>query len=137
MMIRDFISLFYPELCAACGNSLLKHEQSICNQCYIHLPQSNYHKNPNNPVVNVLKGRFRFQDATAFYLFHKKSKVQQVLHQLKYKNNPEVGIISGKWFGDALKETAFAKADLLMPVPLHPSKQRQRGYNQSGKIAEG
>ncbi len=136
-MLKDLTSLFYPEVCAACGNSLFKHEEVICTQCYVHLPKSNYHKDPNNPLHKVLVGRFPFMGATAFYLFNKKSKVQKLLHELKYKNNPEVGVITGKWFGEELKGTAFSKADILLPVPLHPSKQQQRGYNQSGKIAEG
>lgn len=136
-MLKDFISLFYPEVCVACANSLLKHEKTICNQCYIQLPKSNYHKEPNNPLYKVFVGRFPFQDATAFYLFSKKSKVQKLLHELKYKNNPEVGRITGKWFGEELKASVFSKADVLLPVPLHPSKQQLRGYNQSGKIAEG
>ncbi|HEY1038712.1 MAG TPA: phosphoribosyltransferase family protein [Bacteroidia bacterium] len=136
-MLNDFLSLFYPEVCAACSNGLLKHEETICTQCYIHLPKTNYHTNPNNPVALVLQGRFRFREATAFYAFHKKSKVQQVLHELKYKNNPEVGRVTGRWFGETLAKTSFAQADYLLPVPLHPKKQKQRGYNQSMQIAIG
>jgi len=136
-MLRDFISLFYPTVCAACSNSLYKHESVICNQCYVSLPKSNYHTNPNNPLATIFKGRFPFMEASAFYLFKKKSKVQHLLHQLKYKNRPEIGITVGKWMADELKESNFANADMIVPVPLHPKRQLKRGYNQSTQLANG
>ena len=136
-MLNDLISLFYPSVCAACSNSLYKHESVICNQCYVSLPKSNYHTNPNNPLANVLKGRFPFMEASAFYLFKKKSKVQHLLHQLKYKNRPDIGITVGKWMAEDLKKSNFANVDMIIPVPLHPKKQIQRGYNQSTQIANG
>ncbi|MCD6065887.1 MAG: amidophosphoribosyltransferase [Bacteroidetes bacterium] len=137
-MLDDLVSLFYPKTCAACSNSLLKHEEVICNQCYIALPKSNFHKDPGNPLAKVLEGRFPFVNATGYYLFRKKSKVQNLLHELKYKNNPEAGIVAGAWFGAELAGTPdFSQCDFLLPVPLHPKRLRQRGYNQSEKIALG
>lgn len=85
-----------------------------------------------------MEGRFPFIAASSFYLFNKKSKVQKLLHALKYKNNPQVGIITGSWFGEELKQTSpFSNADYIIPVPLHPARQMQRGYNQSEQIAIG
>lgn len=136
-MLHDFISLFYPSVCAACGNSLYKHESVICNKCYISLPQSNYHKNPNNPLATVLKGRFPFVEASAFYLFKKGSRVQKLLHQLKYKNRPDIGVLIGEWMAEGMKDSEFAKADMILPIPLHPKRQLKRGYNQSTQLANG
>lgn len=137
-MLGDFISLFYPEICASCGNTLYKHEQVICNKCYASLPKSNFHHDPNNALVQSLKGRFPFAAATSYYLFRKKGKVQKLLHNLKYKNKPEAGIITGEWFGSELKNhIEFNSCDYILPVPLHPNRQRQRGYNQSEQIALG
>jgi ComF family protein len=64
--------------------------------------------------------------------------VQHLLHQLKYHNHPEVGIRLGHAFGfDLVKAGHQNSFDLIIPVPLHPSRKRKRGYNQSAKFAEG
>lgn len=64
--------------------------------------------------------------------------MQRLMHELKYNNHPEIGVVMGKVYGDELANNGFAGMfDLILPIPLHPSKQRQRGYNQSEKFAMG
>ena len=76
--------------------------------------------------------------ATSFYLFSKKSRVQRLLHHLKYKGVKEVGFVVGKLFGYELKESIYFKnIDFIVPVPLHENKLKKRGYNQSEWIAIG
>ena len=76
--------------------------------------------------------------AFAYLTFVKGGKVQHLLHQLKYRNQPEVGKLLGRWYGADLQAAGFEnKFDLIVPVPLHPAKFRKRGYNQSDAIAEG
>ena len=48
-----------------------------------------------------------------------------------------IGIEMGRMFGSELKNTPFSAADMIHPVPLHPSKLKKRGYNQSELIASG
>jgi len=62
---------------------------------------------------------------------------RQILHELKYRDQQHVGIEMGRLFGLELKDTPFTEADLIHPIPLHCSKQRKRGYNQSELIARG
>jgi ComF family protein len=76
--------------------------------------------------------------ATAFFHFSKGEKVQRMIHKLKYNGEKEIGVKVGEWMGQELKEAdGFAKADLVVPVPLHPRRQSKRGYNQSAMLAEG
>ena len=76
--------------------------------------------------------------ALAYYKFSKHGGVQTLLHHLKYKNCPEVGELTGMWFAHALAEVGYDQAfDLVIPVPLHSAKQRQRGYNQCDHLAKG
>ena len=76
--------------------------------------------------------------ALAYYKFAKHGGVQRLLHQLKYKNCPEVGELAGMWFAHALVEAGYKEAfDLIIPIPLHRAKKRQRGYNQCDYIAKG
>lgn len=62
--------------------------------------------------------------------------MQQLVHQLKYRNQKELGIYMGKLAGHALS-TRFGHIDILVPLPLFPAKERKRGYNQSSLLCEG
>lgn len=61
-----------------------------------------------------------------------------MLHSLKYNNHPEIGITLGEVYGEELYEANFSKEfDIILPVPLHVSRKRKRGYNQSEEFAKG
>ncbi|WP_373496576.1 ComF family protein [Aquiflexum sp.] len=74
----------------------------------------------------------------SFLRFTKKGVSQSLLHQLKYKNRPEVGVELGRIYGSILLSNNFQENwDQITPVPLHPLKQKRRGYNQSEQFANG
>jgi len=137
-MLTDFIALIYPRNCIACGNSLYQHEEQVCNYCYLNLPKSNFHKQDKNSVATLFYGRVPLIFASSFYLFHKKGSVQKILHAIKYKGNKELAQLIGEWYAQDLKENSLLQnASAIIPVPLHPKKLKQRGYNQSEEFAIG
>ncbi len=137
-VVEDFISLFFPHYCLACSGSLVKGEDLLCTVCLTNLPKTNYHLYRENPIRNKLTGRLPLKHGWAFLKFRKSGIVQHLLHQLKYNNHPEVGVRLGQLFGRELLQSGFDKEfDLILPVPLHSSRKRQRGYNQSSMLAEG
>ncbi|MCB0491319.1 MAG: ComF family protein [Cyclobacteriaceae bacterium] len=136
-LLKDFVSLFFPRYCLACSNSLVGGEETLCTYCIVHLPKTNYELG-DNPVRDRLAGRLPITYGVAFLKLKKGGVVQKMLHQLKYKHHPEIGVKLGKVFGNELKQKGLsATFDLIIPVPLHPSRIRKRGYNQSAKFAEG
>lgn len=137
-IFTDFISLFYPRYCLACDQGLAKGEETVCSACMLELPRTHYHTDSENALVNRLQGRVPLQFAVAFFLFRKRGKVQRLLHQLKYNNHPEVGDILGQVYGEELRQHYFdQRIDLIIPVPLHVSRKRKRGYNQSAEFGKG
>jgi ComF family protein len=89
-------------------------------------------------VEEKLAGRLPVWHAWAFLKFRKGGIVQHLLHQMKYNNHPEVAVALGKIFGLELSKAGLGmEFDVIVPVPLHESRQRRRGYNQSAKLAEG
>lgn len=137
-MLSDFISLIYPRNCVACGNSLFKHEDQICNYCYLNLPKSNFHLLQKNPVETLFYGRTPIAFASSFYVFHKKGNIQKILHSIKYKSNKELASLVGEWYAkDLQSHEALKDATAIIPVPLHSKKLKQRGYNQSEEFAKG
>lgn len=142
MTLRDWLdsilNLFYPRVCAACGEPLLKDEETVCLKCRFTMPKTGYEKNPDNPMAQMFYGRVMFRAVTACFFFAKTGKVQHLIHELKYKGNKEAGVFLGQQLGESIKDAPlFQGIDCLIPVPLHPKREKQRGYNQSLMIAQG
>ncbi len=137
-IFNDFLSLFFPNVCLGCGNGLAKGENVICTFCDYHLPQTGYHLQEDNPVEKHFWGRVQIEHAASLYYFNKATKVQRLLHHLKYKGKREVGLKLGNIYGHHLKESPFYETiDIIIPVPLHFKRQRMRTFNQSELFAEG
>ncbi len=136
--INDFLSLMYPSNCASCGNVLIHGENVLCSFCLFKLPKTNFHLENNNPLHNLFFEPFHFHAIAACYFYKKGDKVQQMIHALKYKNRPEIGIEIGKQYGFEISQSPlFQNIDIIVPVPLHPKKLKIRGYNQSDVFAQG
>jgi ComF family protein len=102
------------------------------------LPKTWFHNDPDNPLNKVFWGRVQLEAVASYVYFQKGSTVQHLLHQLKYKDRPGIGVKLGKWYGLELKQAdIFREAELIIPVPLHPRKLQKRGYNQSEAFADG
>jgi ComF family protein len=137
-MLNDFISLIFPKVCVSCGKSLYKNENIICTFCSYHLPKTNFHTDNANPIAKIFWGRINIFSATAYYNFGKGGKVQHLIHQLKYRGQKNIGVAIGKFYGyDLRKSEYFNSVEMIIPVPLHPKKQKKRGYNQSEFFALG
>lgn len=82
-------------------------------------------------MKKVFYGRFPVQNATALFQFQKKGITQELLHNLKYRGQKDIGNFLGKWLGTELAELPnYQSIDIVIPVPLHKHKLRKRGYNQ-------
>ena len=137
-LINDFLSLIYPRYCEACGSNLYKHEDLICNQCIITLPHSNYHLLSVNEINLLFAGRVPLVHALCIFNFEKSGRVQKLIHALKYQNQMGLGIWLGNYYANLLKVNSILEdVDLLIPIPLHKKKLKQRGYNQSECFAKG
>ncbi|RZL45906.1 MAG: ComF family protein [Pedobacter sp.] len=135
---EDLINLLFPELCNGCGKLLYHGEKEICTKCLYDLPYTDFHLYEDNLVAKQLWGRLSVNAAMAMLYFKKGTKVQNLIHGLKYDGKTEVGITLGKLLAKKLSQSEFyADIDIVIPVPLHQKKLRLRGYNQSEYIATG
>ncbi len=130
--------LFVPRRCVVCGAPLDDAEEVLCLKCNIALPRTGYHLRPDNPVACRLWGRFPLERATSYFRYQKGGDYPRVLFSLKYEGRRDCAEAMGRLMAADLMRTGFFEGvDLLLPVPLHPDKQRRRGYNQSECIARG
>ncbi len=135
---RELLNLIYPNLCLICGESLLRSEKQICLSCIQQIPRTNFHLLVDNPVEKKFWGKVPIFRGTSFYFFQKGSPFQKLLHELKYKDNHDIGIIMGQYAAvDLLQADDFKSVEIIIPLPLHPRKLILRGYNQSELIAKG
>ncbi len=136
--LHDFLGLFYPNLCLACGDNLPPFDEVICLKCQFQLPHTDFHEHAENPFTERFWGRVPIEAAAALYYYTKGGKVQNLIHSLKYKHQARIGYKLGQVFGRQLATAAtFTGIDAIVPVPLHPRKQHQRGYNQAAEFGRG
>lgn len=136
-MFQSIINLFFPKSCSGCDTILLTNEKVICSICRHNIPLTNHHLLIENEAFKKFYGRIPVEHASAFLYFHKKGIVQKLIHNLKYKGHQEIGTILGEWHAEDLKEiTSSLNFDEIIPVPLHPKKYRERGYNQVATFSQ-
>ncbi|SFS49178.1 ComF family protein [Lutibacter maritimus] len=130
-ILKDIINVFYPDVCFCCKNYLTNNEKLLCLFCRNDLPLTNFSFETPNLVEKTFYGRIPIENGTALFYFIKKGKVQQLIHQLKYNGQQQVGSFIGNWLGEEMiSSERFHDIDCIIPVPLHHKKLKKRGYNQ-------
>ncbi|SHI99278.1 ComF family protein [Aquimarina spongiae] len=134
-MLRDLVYLFFPMYCAACNSTLHKNERTLCTSCRHELPLGDFHNVNAKKIEKVFYGRVKVENTASLFLFQKDSLVQNLIHNLKYRGQQKVGEELGKWLGQNLSEIpGFQNINIVIPVPLHPKRLKERGYNQVAKF---
>jgi ComF family protein len=136
--LEGLLQLFYPKICIGCQVHLSEQEDIICLHCEHHLPKTLFSSYAKNPIEKLFWGRVPLRSAASIFFFNKGDTIQQLMHQLKYKNRKDIGLWMGRMLAkEILKSNRFDEIDWIVPVPLHPKKEFKRGYNQSLLIAKG
>lgn len=137
-IFEDIFNIIFPKVCCICGSSVSKNEELICFHCRSNLPKTKFMNVKDNELLNRFYGRIKVDYGLSYLYFYKSGITQKLLHQFKYNSYPEIGELIGKWLGhELLKNNNHQHIDIIVPVPLHPRKERKRGYNQSQYFAKG
>jgi ComF family protein len=137
-LATELLDLLFPRLCNACGQYLVRGEDQICTYCLHDLPYTDYHLYADNRAAKQFWGRLPCDAVMAMLFFKKESRVQHLLHRLKYNGQRQLGIFLGKLLGERLIQSGrYSAVDFVIYVPLHKKRERHRGYNQAALIAEG
>lgn len=128
-------AVFYPNQCQICDVDLTMNEKHVCLACSYDLPYIAQNEYQLQQLQQLFWGRVEVESVFSLLNYQRGNQTQRILHQLKYKKKKKLG----SYFGEVLGATIIAetKFDLILPIPLHPKKERQRGFNQSSIIAEG
>jgi len=134
-ILNDFASIIYPPVCSACQKVLTRGEHQICTICLGNLPR--LATDQNQKLQERITARIPFVCVSAYLHFRKNGMVQNLLHSLKYKDNPLLARQLGKMMALEMLRRQGQSWDVILAVPLHKRKHQLRGYNQSEELAMG
>lgn len=138
IIFEDILNIIFPKVCCVCERGIKKNEELICFRCRSKLPKTKLLNEEENELLDRFYGRLKLNFGFTYLYFYKSGITQKLLHQFKYNSYPEIGVLLGNWVGHVLLKSKICKqVDIIIPVPLHPRKERKRGYNQSHYFAKG
>lgn len=138
--LTDLLDLIYPNSCIHCSAELSQAEWYYCFRCEAEAGFNQNYSINQNQLTEILHGRIPVRHAHFLLYFYRNTVAQSILHELKYKNNPDIGRYMGRIHARLLRDEAHFKPEddtVLLPVPLHRKKLRKRGYNQAEEYAKG
>lgn len=128
---NDINAVLLPRLCFGCNVRLYRGEQHLCAVCRNQIPLTDYDYRMENAVDRIFYGRVDIQKSSSFLYYLEPGITKNLIHHLKYKNQPIIGDFLGLWCGQKLSsEGQLQDIDFIIPVPLHRKKEKKRGYNQ-------
>ena len=130
-------NLVYPRLCLNCRSPLHgRPYPHLCLPCSSRLVYADLHELPANSMTDRLRGRLPVSAALA--LLHYTPVARELIHNLKYERRPAIGRQLGEQLGELVAHhPTLSDLDGIVPVPLHPRRRHERGYNQAEEIAAG
>ena len=133
-IIGAFLDFVYPPLCLVCGALLSHGTEHVCDACRSSIALAKDHP----ALIEEISAKLRssVDGVQAPFVFQKTGPLQTLVHALKYEKIEAVGMWLGERLGEELVRSGH-RPDILIPVPLHKAKERERGYNQSVLIAMG
>ena len=128
----------FPSLCFGCEENDVAVDEMICIKCQLSLPYTSFETMRDNTVEKLFWGRVSLSFATSTFYYAEKTAIQNIIHHIKYRDEKDLGILMGRKMGEGLQDL-FNEYDinLVVPMPLHPSKEKKRGYNQATLLCEG
>lgn len=151
MLLRSILDFILPRYCPVCKDRLKVEEKAVCKKCLADLPRTRQWllpiSDPQAGKKTFEEGRFpklfwtrlpELIKAIAFLNFRPKSEVAEIVYDFKYRNMKNTAVEMGRLAAEEISPSGFFDGiDVLVPVPLTKSRLRERGYNQSERLAYG
>ena len=144
-MKEQLLELIFPPRCAVCTEVLDMEERRgiLCHDCAEQLPYVPKGICPHCGGVTETAGfcdfclkEFAFESACAAFPYE---TVRRAIHLFKYDGGKKIGDGLGQLLADYMEkyhEAILAKTDFVLSVPLHPKKEKKRGFNQTHILCE-
>lgn len=137
MIWRDLAGFFFPSECLICSQALQLGEQHLCFTCLGQLPRTFFWNWPQHPIQRPLKDSLPVEAMHNWLFFSEHNSVRPLVHRIKYQGGASLASYLASQAALEMGSGFFGGSPVFIPVPLHPAKWRQRGYNQSLSLAQG
>lgn len=136
-LLKDLRDLFVPNRCLHCKTIIPNHIRFLCVDCHHELEFTSFINYAKNPLEKLFLGKVAVEEAGSLYFYQKNTSIQSLLKSLKYHGFQKFGAYAAEAVVNELKTTSrFKNIDIVIPVPLHPKKEKKRGYNQVDLFAQ-
>lgn len=128
MFADAFLDILLPNRCTRC-NFIIGAEEVICEACFDKINFTHWSWTVENELSERCRLLFPVKNAWGLMVFEEKGLSREIIHDLKYRQREKVG----KFLAECCAERLSFDKDkphMIVPVPLHPRKLRERGYNQ-------
>ena len=130
-----FVNFVYPPVCSTCERALRRGEAFVCTRCW----ESFERVPPTETIIQLIEEKFLTDEAVdridSVFLFEQDPRVREAVHLLKYNGAEVIAEKFGLFIAKKIvSDSRLSLCDIIAPVPLHPARQRERGYNQSELI---
>lgn len=129
--------MVWPRRCGVCGGFLDTEERYVCAECLKDMPLTYFWSWRANPAEQILWARTYLEGVVSLFYYSRDNDYKELLHAVKYGGNVATGRWLGRILGEKMREAAYPRPDVIVPVPLHWRRQWKRGYNQAEVIARG
>ena len=134
---RALMGMLYPEVCEVCGRALVEGEEMLCLDCMAGMPLFSPADFTDTEIHRRLM-RIPIERAASLYFYYRDTPYALLIQKAKYASRPGLARNLGRIVAERLHPQGFFEGiDTIAVVPLHKSKERRRGYNQSLMIARG
>ena len=132
------LDLLLPRPCCGCGRPLAFTERYVCPMCQLRLERDMEMDWRTNRRIVLWREHEALQRMGAFTFFRRKDIAANIIHELKYHGQHELGVWMGRLAATELEDSGlFDGVELLVPIPLTWRRRLRRGFNQAERIATG
>ncbi|SDE44782.1 ComF family protein [Riemerella columbipharyngis] len=128
------LDLLFPNRCLGCQN-IIDANDAVCDACVSLIDFANFSFTETNLLEQKCRLLFPTEKAVALMLYQKSGLSQKIIHELKYNGRSIIGKTLAKWTVEKNILSSFG-IDIITSIPLHPRKQKERGYNQLHHFVE-
>ncbi|MEN8846094.1 MAG: hypothetical protein ABF261_07445, partial [Candidatus Arcticimaribacter sp.] len=134
-LLQAVFELFFPLLCINCQKEINSRQKILCLHCELELPLTFFHLIHPSPLKRHLFNDLKIERVFSLYIFEETALIESLLYQLKYGGNKAIGAFFGQKLASLICDLT-ATFDGIIGVPLHPKRQRKRGFNQVDLIGQ-
>lgn len=127
--------LLFPRVCVVCENSLMRGEKYLCTSCLADFPITDAAYDAGENLLEHFDEACRPEKLYTLFYYNKYDIYKKLIYHIKYQSYKHLAFYLGQMLGERIQDTSAA--DIIIPIPLHPRRLRERGYNQALEIARG